>query len=194
MSLKFNGLKELETSFRKAGSRMASAEATAVRKTGVTIVARQSRAIASIVNLKISTIKSKIVTIQKPRAGDPKISFEVRGEGIALREYAARQTKKGVTVLILKGGGRRTVKGAFMAKGYGGNLQVFRRTGLSPRIMKAGRYLGKRREPIEKLFGPDVFSQYVKEEIQAAGERAWNERLPIELKAATDYALDYIGL
>lgn len=190
-----SGLKELERSYRQAASRMASAEASAVRKAGVTIAARQSRAISAIINLKISTIKSKIVAIKKPTAGDPRIAFEVRGEGIALREFGARQTRKGVTVLVLKGGGRKVVKGAFMANGYGNNLQVFKRTGLPKQRMKAGRYAGARfkREPIEKLYGPDVFSQYVKAQIQAVGDNTWRERLSIELEAATKYALDYIG-
>src|SRR5690606_26051667 len=114
--IKGTGLKELEQSYRKAASRMASAEASAVRKAGVTIKAKQARAIGAIVNLKISTIKSKIVAIQRPTAGDPRIAFEVRGEGIALREFGARQTRQGVSVLVLKGGGRKIVKGAFMAK------------------------------------------------------------------------------
>lgn len=62
--------------------------------------------------------------------------------------------------------------------------------------MKSGRYANAKfkREPIEKLYGPDVFSQYVKDQIQAVGDNAWRERLPIELAAATKHALDYIGL
>lgn len=194
--LTVSGLKELERSYRTAASRMASAEARSVKRTGVTIAANQSRAIAAIINLKVSTIKRQIVAIRQPTPGEPKIVFEVRGQGIALREYGARQTRKGVSVLVLRGGGRKIVKGAFMAKGYGGNLQVFRRTGLPKRKAKAGRYANVRylREPIEKLFGPDVFSQYIKEAIQAAGARTWRDRLPIELARETEYALKAAGL
>lgn len=191
-----SGLKELERSYRDAAKRMGTAEARAVKRTGVTIAATQSRAIASVINLKISTIKREIVAIRNPTPGEPRITFEVRGRGIALREYGARQTRRGVSVLVLRGGGRKIVKRAFMSNGYGGNLQVFKRTGEAKRKMKAGRYASARfaREPIEKLYGPDVFSQYIKDEIQATGANTWRDRLPIELERATEFALKYVGL
>jgi hypothetical protein len=194
--LKITGLKELERSYRTAATKMASAEARAVKRSGVTITANQSRAIGAIVNLKVSTIKRQIVAIRQPTPGDPKIVFEVRGQGIALREYGARQTKKGVSVLVLRGGGRKIVKHGFLAKGFGGNLQVFQRTGEPKRKALAGRYAKARykREPIEKMFGPDVFNQYVKEAIQQAGVRTWRDRLPIELERETAFALKYAGL
>lgn len=194
MSFSIQGLDDLERSYRKAASLMARAEARAVRRSGVSVVAQQARAIAQVVNLKVSTIKKSIRTMQQPSAGQPRITFEVRGEGIALREFGARQTGKGVSVLVLRASGRKIVADAFMARGYGNNLQVFRRTGGAKRVMKAGRYTGKLREPIEKLYGPDVMSQYVKDAIQQAGADTWNARLPIELEHECDRALSEAGL
>lgn len=194
MTLSVKGLAALQRQYETAAGRMAAGESRAVKRAGTTVVARQARAIAQTVNLKIGTIKKSIVTVKTPTAADPRIVFEVRGEGIALREFGARQTRKGVSVLVLRGGGRKIVPGAFMAKGYGGNLQVFRRTGLAKRLMKAGRYAGKLREPIEKLYGPDVYSQYLKDAIQAVGAETWRERLPIELERETEFALKHAGL
>lgn len=173
---------------------MARAEARAVRRSGVSVVAQQARAIAQIVNLRISTIKKSIRTVQQPSPDRPRVTFEVRGESIALREFGARQTSKGVSVLVLRASGRRVVAGAFMAHGYGNNLQVFRRTGESKRFMKAGRYIGKLREPIEKLYGPDVLSQYLKDTIQQAGADTWNARLPVELEHECTRELRACGL
>lgn len=196
MSFTTKGLVEMERSYRTAAKRLAAGEARAVRRTGVTISARQARAIAGIVNLRIGTIKKKIVTVRQPTADAPRVVFEVEGEGISLREYGARQTRAGVSVLILRGAGRKIIPGAFMARGYGNNLQVFRRTGLAKRLMQAGRYKGTGilREPIEKLWGPDVYSQYVKDAIQRVGTETWNERLAVELDRETDFALKYAGL
>ncbi len=194
MSLLIRGLKELERSYREMAAVTGKAEARALNRVATTITAQQSRAIAQVVNLKVSVIKAKIVNVQRATDDSPRIVFEVVGEGIALREFGARQTRAGVSVLVLKGGGRKIVPGAFMAKGFGGNLQVFKRTGQAKRIMAAGRYKGKLREPIEKLFGPSVLSQYVKDAIQQVGADTWNTRLPIELERETTFALQRAGL
>lgn len=194
MSFRLRGLQELEKSYRNASRLMAAGEARAVRRAGVTIAARQARAISQVVNLKVGVIKREIVTVRQPTPDSPRVAFEVRGKGIALREYGARQTKRGVSVLVLRGGGRKIVPAAFLARGYGGNLQVFRRSGLPARIMQAGRYAGMMREPIEKLFGPDVFSQFIKDAIQELGRNTWHERLVIELDRETEFALKHAGL
>ena len=194
MSLAITGLDDLEKAFRRAAALMGRAEARAVNRAGVSVVATQSRAIAQIVNLKVSTIKKSIQTVRKPTPEQLSVTFEVKGEGIALREFGARQTGKGVSVQVLRASGRKIVKGAFMADGLNANLQVFRRTGAAPRIMKAGRYEGRRREPIEKLFGPNVLSQYIKEAIQRAGADTWNTRLPVELERECNHALSAAGL
>lgn len=195
-SLQFKGLGDLEAAYRKAGAGLAAGEARAVKRAATTLSARQARAIAAIVALPIAVIKAKIVAIKSPTTGEPRVVFEVRGQGIALRDYGARQTKSGVSVLVLRGAGRKIVRGAFLARGYGNNLQVFKRTGQAKRRMKAGRYARTAilREPIEKLFGPDVYSQYIKDAIQKVGTDTWLERLPIELDRESEFALRRAGL
>lgn len=200
MSLTTIGLRELERSFRTAERAMGQAEARAVRRTGVSVIAQQAREIGKIVNLKIGVIKEELRTVRQPTPADPAVTFEVRGKSIALREFGAKPTRRGVSVLVLKGSGRKVVKGAFMARGYGDNLQVFKResliTGLPVRkkVMKAGRYKGKLREPIDSLRGPDVLSQYIKEPVQQAGISTWTNRLPVELDREATFALKRAGL
>lgn len=200
MSIIVKGIKEIERSYRLAAREMGKAESRSVKRAGVSVIAAQSRGIAKIVNLKVGVIKAELRTVKQPTPDNPAVTFEVKGKGIALREYGARKTRKGVSVLVLKGGGRKTVRGGFMAKGYGNNLQVFKResqiTGGKPqkKLMKAGRYKGQMREPIAKLYGPDVLSQYIKEAIQGVGVNTWETRLPIELARESAFALKRAGL
>lgn len=86
-------------------------------------------------------------------AGD---GIRLRGyfRGIGLRNFGARQTKKGVTSAIFRG--RRSLDpGTFMAPLLGGGLHAAERHG-AKRVMTKGRYKGKRRQPIETLYGPTL--------------------------------------
>jgi hypothetical protein len=74
--------------------------------------------------------------------------------GIGLRNFAARQTKPGVTASVFRGQ-RSLREGTFMAPLLGGNVQVVRREG-EPRLMTKGRYAGKRRQPLVVEYGPSV--------------------------------------
>lgn len=72
--------------------------------------------------------------------------------GIGLRNYGARQTSGGVSASILRG--KRTLRpGAFMAKLLSGNVQAVHREG-EKRVMKSGRYVGKKRQPLVVEYGP----------------------------------------
>lgn len=199
MTLRFEGLAGLEKAYRSAARKTGQAEATAVRRAGVTVRARQARAIGKIVNVKIGKIKDALRVVKKPTAADPRIVFEVKGLGISLIEFSARQGKRGaVTVRVLRKGGRKVVHappgmGApFIARGYGGNRQVFVRIKGRKKRMTQGRYAGKMREPLAKLYGPDIYSQYIKDEIQRVGSDTWNERLQVELDRAVAHAMEGI--
>lgn len=74
-----------------------------------------------------------------------------RFRGIGLRNFGARQTRRGVTAAVLRG--RRSLREhAFLGVGVNRNAQVFRREG-PKREMKAGRYVGKRRQPLVAEYG-----------------------------------------
>ncbi len=73
--------------------------------------------------------------------------------GIGLRNFGARVVKrgKGVTAAILRG--RRSLyPGAFEAPLIGGNVHIVSRSG-PKRLMTAGRYKGKLRQPLHVEYG-----------------------------------------
>ena len=74
-----------------------------------------------------------------------------RFRGIGLRNFAARQTRRGVTAAVLRG--KRSLREhAFLGVGVNLNAQVFRREG-AKREMKQGRYAGKQRQPLVAEYG-----------------------------------------
>lgn len=190
MTLSFRGLKELQQSYRKAAGAMGRAEARAVARVSTSIIARQSRDMAARVNLRIGTIKGSIATRQKPTDSAPRVVHEVRSRGIPLREFiGTRQTRKGLSVQVLKGGGRAVLRAAFLVGKFGRNA--------FGRAARSGDRYGSPhvgRLPLRKLYGPTVLSQYVKPEIQEAGAATWNDRLPVELERESRFALEQAGL
>lgn len=83
-----------------------------------------------------------------------------RYRGIGLTNFAARQTRKGVTAAVLRG--RRTLEpGAFLARLLSGNVQAVSRYG-AKRLMTQGRYKGKRREPLHVEYGANVAQMLAK--------------------------------
>lgn len=74
-----------------------------------------------------------------------------RFRGIGLRNFGARQTRRGVTAAVLRG--KRSLREhAFLGVGVNRNAQVFRREG-PRREMQQGRYAGKRRQPLVAEYG-----------------------------------------
>ena len=188
MSFFTTGLKELERSYRALGNATAKAEARAVRRVGTTIATNQSRAIATVVNLKVSTIRGAIQIKAQPTPDKPQVVFEVRQKGIPLKDYGASQIRSGVSVRVLKGGSRALLRAAFALRKAGSN--IFGRAGVGSKNY-GSPHVG--RGPIVKLWGPSVLSQYEKPEIQQVGDDTWAQRLPIELDRETNFALKQAG-
>lgn len=96
------------------------------------------------------------------------------GRPIPLRGYAARETRKGVTVKVSPGG-RKLVKhagnAAFMVAKFGGH--VYARTGSA-------------RLPMKKLYGPSLPATFIKEKVQSAMDKVagdtWPKRFAEELR------------
>jgi hypothetical protein len=188
MTLKFTGLAEIERSFRTAAAAMGKAEARAVRRVGVTIAANQAREIGKTENLRASTIKDAIRTVAQPTPDQPRVVFEVRAKAIGLEKFiGSRVTKKGLSVQPLKGGKRAILRAGFALRGgaYFG------------RAAKSGKQYGSPhvgRSPIVRLLGPNVLSQYIKDNVQKVGADTWADRLPIELERESNFALKQAGL
>lgn len=80
--------------------------------------------------------------------------------GVGLNQFGARQTRQGVTAAIFRGR-RKLYPSAFMAPLLSGNVQAVERQG-EKRVMKAGRYLGKRRQPLVVHYGATVAQMLAK--------------------------------
>lgn len=102
---------------------------------------------------------NRIAKDLRTRAAGGTVTLTGYFRGIGLRNFAARQTRKGVTSSIFLG--RRSLRpGAFFTslfrgKGESGNEQVSKR-GAPKRKMTAGRYKGQLREPLVTQYGPTV--------------------------------------
>ncbi|MEN5208024.1 hypothetical protein ABE493_07860 [Stenotrophomonas terrae] len=94
------------------------------------------------------------------RITDEEIKLVGHFRGIGLRNYAARQTAKGITASVIRGR-RSQYPGAFFAQLNSGNVQVVSRFG-AKRVMTQGRYKGKRRQPIAVEYGATVAQMLAK--------------------------------
>lgn len=126
------------------------------------------RGVAKDMAIKQDAVKKQIVT-RDARPDKLHVAIEIRGARISLKEFGARQTRRGVTANT--GGGRQLYPGAFiMAR----NGHVFKRQ-------------GRARLPIVKLHGaslPHVFDKHAPAAL-ARGEEQLVKNLIHELKFAT---------
>jgi hypothetical protein len=189
MSFRVVGLKELERSFSKLGAATARGEARAVNRVSTTIIAKQSRAVVERLNLRVSRVKEAVRLRQKATPDQPRIVIEVQRRAIGLIEFGGRwrgRKSEGASAQVLRGEGRHTYGGTFIAVGRNGNRQIFSRKIVG----------GKRapRLPLKTLYGPSVYSQFLRDDIQRVGIDTWAIRLPIELDRETRFALKQSGL
>ncbi len=104
--------------------------------------------------------------------------------------------KVGISVLVSKRGGKKQVKGAFVARMSSGHVGVFRRTGISGPTF--GRSSGRSKLPsnrqIEELYGPSpikiMASDRYDEEMENKLQVRWDKNIEHE----ADYVLKKAGL
>jgi len=134
------------------------------------------RGITAIYNVGQGRAKQDI-TIRDTEAG---MIVRASNKPITLLSYGWKPTRKGIAGRVLKKGGRATIPRSFVAKGLGGGTVPFIRDG-EPRIMTAGRYAGKRRQPVRALYGPSVADAIVNPAVVTdLRERIWG-RSRVEL-------------
>jgi hypothetical protein len=97
---------------------------------------------------------------------------------VPIKHLGARQTRVGVTYRGEQGG-RRILHGAFIVDSLGGH--VFERTG-EWRVMTKGRYVGRRREAIQKVPGPWIDDAFLERRTWGAMERTGAQRWPINME------------
>jgi hypothetical protein len=128
----------------KALKRIRFSALTETARAGRTLVQREIRQELA---LSAAAVNGQI-SVKRP--ADDTRALIVSRKGVSMREYGARQTRAGVSVLIRKGKGREVIQGAF-----------------GPKIDKLGRAVFKRegdkRFPIRKLQGPTAVAVLAKQ-------------------------------
>lgn len=131
-----------------AGKVIDAAAVRALNRTATTVRAEASRRIRERYNLKAAVIKEDL-RIWRAQRGRLESQVIARGRPIRLIDFGARQVKTGVSVQVVRGRGRKTIGGAFVARMKSGLVGVFERR-------------GKARLPIDQLYSigvPAMFSQ-----------------------------------
>lgn len=158
--------------YEAAGPELAAALTRAVNQVGGVARTAAIRQTALQMGLNISDVRPSISTF---RATQSNITFDVVGTGrpISLRAFGAKQTKRGVSARPW--GIRRLFRGSFIINSLGGS--VYHRVG--PKVlMTRGRYKGKYRQQIKKMWGPAIPSVMLQAQVTAAWNRTAAERLP----------------
>src|ERR1044072_1996571 len=160
MTFRVAGLRELQRSFAKLGASTARAEPRAVTRVSTTIIAAQSRAVVARLNLRVSRVKEAVRLRQKATPDEPRIVIEVQRRPIGLIEFGGTwrgRKSEGASAGAIRGGGRHNCPGTFIRIGRGGNRQIFDRKIVG----------GKRapRLPLKTLYGPSVYSQFMRDDI-----------------------------
>ena len=115
------------------------------------IVPEARRDIQTEYNLKAARINAGL------RASNITDGVELVGSkrGVGLIEFGGKATKTGATARVRVGGALSERPGAFVAPLLGGNTHIVERYG-KKRVMTAGRYKGKKRQPLSVEYGPSI--------------------------------------
>ncbi len=122
--------------------------------------------------LTASEIKDSI-TLIKASSGQRRVKLIVRRNTKSQMDYSPRESKAGVTVKIK--GGRKLIKGAFIAQRLNGSSGVYVEDKKAGKTVirrqsqyKRGSKGGWHAYPVRKLFGPSVGGVYATQQVQAA--------------------------
>ena len=96
----------------------------AVNKTLTGVRTDATNEVSKVVTPKKTTIRNAIA-VKKMSVADASAYVRCAGRALGLIHFAARQTKKGVTVQVLRSEGRKLVKHAFIAAMKSGHKGVF---------------------------------------------------------------------
>lgn len=153
-------LKKLEQAIEGTRRKLQTELRIAVNETANKTVRIMAKQISLQVKTTIKSITPKI-KIKRKATGEA-LSAEVvlrPSARMALRNFGARQTEKGVTYQIDRTGGRAVLPGAFIVESLGGH--VFQRFG-EKTFKHTGRYAGQMRQRIDKKYGPSPWGVFVK--------------------------------
>lgn len=170
-----SSLVDLEKLLRTAGKQTPHGIRRAVNAVGKTARTIVTRKLAKQAGLKYRAV-ARVLTTKTATIGDLSFRIIARGAHISLKEFGARPTKKGVSAAPW--GKRRVFLHSFILPSVGGH--VFVRAG-TRRVMVKGRYAGKVRQPLHKMYGPALPNELVKAETAAAFLAQVRAKLPAEV-------------
>jgi len=185
-------LREIERAMKGIKNGYATVVSGAINKTLIGVKTDTKSEIRKDVTVKSSAIAR---TIKLARASKIRISGALKSTGgfVPLINYSARQTKKGVTVQITKGGPRKLWPGAFITT-IGTHKGVFSRKKPPYKTRASNKLPWKRfgkkyRLPLEEQFGPRIPGIFAKDKViepvlKKAGDRIkkeLNRRLIFEM-------------
>lgn len=166
-------------SFAGMGREVNKAAATALRRTATTVRKEADQEIRKRLNLKSGTVKQALVIQMVP--GRLIVEIVASGKPVPLKDYGARQTRKGATFQVAKGKGRRVYqrqgRTGFIVPRFGSHVYV-RVTPDPP---------GAARAKIEKVYGPSIPQYFVTRFIRERMLRVARERWPIEFAREISY-------
>lgn len=137
MRFEIKGLKELRDALDPKRYKMIATRV--LNKLGSQSKTAISREVRNTYNIKRDRLDAGFY-MRRATWEDLAVILRYSGRTPGLQRFDARTTNKGVTVKVLKTGGRKVVRGAFMP---GKIIGVYKR-------------VGKERFPIKRLYGPDI--------------------------------------
>lgn len=139
------------TSLRNISNNIQTELAAVSRKTAEATQSKIAKDLTQLVNLKQKFIKTKQI-VNKQVGKTARVIALKNMRRVSLRQYGARQTKKGVSYKIYKSGKRKTTLGAFQGPRPGVMFTKYRGTVFSR--------VGQARTPIKKRWGPSPSTLY----------------------------------
>lgn len=149
----------------------------AVNRTAALAKTQISREIRQEINIKAKDLNEKVI-LQRAKLHWPVATIGLSKKRVPVMDFAARQTKTGVSYKIKKAGGREQIKHAFITTmPETGHTGVFKRW-------------GKTRLPIVELFGPSVGEIFKRSQslIKRITEQAY-KNLARNIESQLDYVL-----
>lgn len=175
------------TKYREVGPEFIPALTRAVNRVGQTAGNVAKRRLAKEMGLTIGDTGT-FLKISKATWGDITWSMNGAGRPISLRRFSAVQRNAGVSARPW--GKRRIFRGTFIVPSLGG--QVFERV-RGKVLMRRGRYKGKYREAIRKLWGPSIPKVMAEDAVVNAFRETIKSDMPARLEHEIGFALRKLG-
>lgn len=149
LKLDIKGLNELKNTLNE--SMIKKVAGRTIKRTTSKLKTVTAQEVRKTYNIKSKDLKNYI---KLKKVSNFKYIVKIVSRQSNLAKFGARQTKKGVSVLVKKGEGRKLITGAFLARGQNGSMRVFKRHTKDGKKLKAFYSLS-----IPQMFNKDVMNK-----------------------------------